>query len=89
MQELDFSKAKKKVFRVKFSEEESYVVRLPSITEARDFGRKASKSKDDFANIDLMIELLVGLGLPEEKVSDLDVEQIQSLKELVLGLKKS
>lgn len=88
MQELDFSSDKKKKFRVKFSEEESYVLRLPSMIEARDFGRKASKAKDEFQNIDFMIDLLISLGLPEEKTKALDIEQVSELKDVVLGLKK-
>lgn len=87
MQELDFSKKKK--FRVKFSEEESYTLRLPSMIEARDFGRKAKQTKDELDNIDLMIELLVNLGLPLEKIKTLDVSEVEALKEMVLNVKKN
>lgn len=87
MKELDFSA--KKQFRVKFSEEESYMVRLPSMVEARDFGKKSTKAKDEFENIDLMIELLSKLGLPREKVEALDIDQVHDLKDMVLNVKKN
>lgn len=86
MRELDFSS--KKNFRVKFSEEESYVVRLPSISEARDFGKKSKKSEDEYDQIDLTIELLIKLGLPEDRAKALDLDQLLQLKDMVFDFKK-
>lgn len=89
MNELNFSNEKKKKFKIKFSEEESYIVRLPSMIEVRDFGRKANNAKDDFTSIDLIIDLLASLGLPRDRTEALDIEQVEELKNLVLGVKKN
>ena len=89
MQELDFSEKKKKKFKIKFSEGESYIVRLPSMIESRDFARKSQALEDDLDNIDLMIDFLSSLGLPKDKCEALDVAEMEELKNTVLSVKKS
>ncbi len=89
MEELDLSSNRKRRLKVKFSEEESYEVRLPSMFEARDFQKQLKKTKDEGDQIDLMVEFLSQLGLPKNRVGALDVLEMDALKDKILNLKKN
>jgi len=58
--------------------------RLPTMKEQANFSKKQKSIVDDFDNIDLMVELLVGLGLPKEKVELFALEDIKVVMALIL-----
>lgn len=53
--------------------------RLPTMLEQAKFGRKQRDLKDDFDNVELMIDFLVEMGLPRDKVELFDLEDARGL----------
>jgi hypothetical protein len=65
-----------------------YECHLPSVKDVKEFSKKV-KALEDPNDSDLpLIELLVKLGLPKEKLEEMDIETLEELSELFVSKKK-
>lgn len=86
---MDLDLGKRTIFRVKF-EGKTYDVRKPSVKEVGLFNRKLKEAgNDEYSQLDATKAWVSSLGMPEEVIEQLEMEQFNTLLETVSGLKKN
>ena len=75
---------KKRVLNFKFDGEE-IELRFPTVINMRDYGRDVTEAKkvDDSDVIDVMLDFLVKLGLPERMKFDLEQDHVKQIMNAV------
>ena len=66
---------------------ETYKVTKPSYRDSRALDKEANSAEDKDA-VDIIIKHLIGLGIPDEVLSQLDIDNILDLSALIFGPKK-
>ena len=82
--ELDLTARKK--LRVKIGSDEFYDVRIPTVLEA-DAYQESLKNKEGRVGV-AFLGFLDSLGLPKAKSEQLDITQVESLAEHLMGMVK-